>query len=157
MLGGVRAKALNEALPGVSFWIKPYQALPKCSVLSQYFAGPYRSVRCGRDTLSNLTGVFGMAAIIPCRTFTGAFGILAFHGMTTKSYRTLSGSSIRPRYPTEPYRSVRYCRNTLPNAQERFGTNSIPVPYTSVSSVRPPKIPPASLYPMCRTNPCKRY
>ena len=36
----------------------------------------------------------------------------------------------------ELYQSVRYGLNTLPNTPARFGTNSIPVPGTSVSSVR---------------------
>ena len=56
-----------------------------------------------------------------------------FRRAHTKVYR---GYLLR-KYPTEPYRSVRYGRNTQPNTPVRFGTNSIPVPDTSVSSARP--------------------
>ena len=56
-------------------------------------------------------------------------------------------SSVQPQCPTEPYRSVRYGRNTLPNSPVWFSTSSIPVPDTSVASVRPPKIPRVPVYP----------
>ena len=54
----------------------------------------------------------------------------------TPKSRTYGGYSLG-RYLTEPCRGVRYGRNSLPNTPVRFGTNSTPVPYTSVSSVRP--------------------
>ena len=51
----------------------------------------------------------------------------------TKVYR---GCSLG-KYPTEVFGQVRYGLNTLPNNPVWFGTNSIPVTYTWVSSVRP--------------------
>lgn len=52
------------------------------------------------------------------------------------------GEAIRPNtegiYPTD---MVRPGCNTPPSTPVRFGTNSIPVPDTSASSVHPPKMP----------------
>ena len=47
-----------------------------------------------------------------------------FGRLRTKVY----WGGVADRYPTEPYRIVRYGRITLPNAPVRFGTNSIPIP-----------------------------
>ena len=53
-----------------------------------------------------------------------------FGKVRTKVYR----GYLLGKYPTEPYRSVRNGRNSLQNTPVWFGTNSIPVPDTSVSS-----------------------
>ena len=55
-----------------------------------------------------------------------------FGRVRTKVYR---GYLLRI-YLTEPYRSVRYGLNTLPNYTGVFGTNSIPVPDTLVRVYR---------------------
>ena len=60
-----------------------------------------------------------------------ATGIRVYRGRIT--YRS---GSVRPQYPTE-YRSTPVW----------FGTNSIPVPETSVKSVRPSKIPRVPVHP----------
>ena len=62
-------------------------------------------------------------------------------------------------YPAEVFGKVRYGLNALPYIPVWFGTNSIPVPNTSVASVRPPKIPRGELYRYTlgvpyRTHPC---
>ena len=61
----------------------------------------------------------------------------AFGRLWTKVY----GGYLLDKYPTTVFGMVRYWLSTLPNAPVWFGTTSIPVPDTWVSSVRPPKIP----------------
>ena len=51
----------------------------------------------------------------------------------TKVYR----GYLLSKFPTEVFGKVRYGLDTLPNTPIRFGTNSTPVPDTSVSSLRP--------------------
>ena len=63
-----------------------------------------------------------------------------FGRFRTKVYRVC----LLGKYPTEPCQSVRYGRNTLLNTPVRFGTNSIPVPDTLASSMRPPKYAPGT-------------
>ena len=66
-----------------------------------------------------------------------------FGRVHTKVYR----GDLFGKYPTEPYRSVRCGRNTLPNTPLRFGTKSIPVPETPASSVRPLECTPGAGIP----------
>ena len=63
----------------------------------------------------------------------------ARYGLNT--LRTPRWGSVRSQYPTQHSGKVRYGLITLPNIPARFGTNSTPVPDTSISSVRAQKIP----------------
>ena len=57
----------------------------------------------------------------------------------TKVYR---GYLLGSKYPTQVFGKFRHGLNTLSNTPVWFGAVSTPVPDTSVSSVRPPIIPP---------------
>ena len=77
--------------------------------------------------------------------YKGAFG------RVLRPYQSKYPGYLLRKYSTEVFGKLRYGRNTLPKIPVRFGTNSIPVPHTSVNSVRAPKTPRVPVCPAERT------
>ena len=62
-------------------------------------------------------------------------------GRVLSQYQSIRGGYFLGKHPTEVFGKVRYGLSILPNSPVGFGTNPIPVPETSVTSVLPRKIP----------------
>ena len=93
------------------------------------------------DTSNRHIGNFGTASNIGVRYFADT-SVRELYQMPGFPYQK---GLVRPRYPTERYRSAWSC-NTLPSIPERFSTQSIPVPYVQYTHQK--KVP---LYPTERT------
>ena len=104
-----------------------------------YTGGIYPTgvVRYGLNTLPNTPVWFGTNSIpVPDTSVRVHRGYL--------SYRS---GSVRPQYSTEHSGMVWYELDTGTRHFGKFGTTSIPVPHTSVSSARPPMYTPGTGIP----------